>query len=178
MSSERSESPRSIKRIARIAVIAVACLLIGVLCLRRGRAFQIATPDSFAKVKSAKSLYGALTPQEDKLVVRHFSVREKQTLVFWTDSLRNHLVEDLGYTLKEEGEFTTDASLAGHRFLFEISIGDVPYCYELVVFVKQGWFQQHIYAAELLCAKKNFEKRAPAVETALKQFRPRHGWPL
>jgi len=173
MSSERSDSPRSIKRIARIAVVAVACLLIGVLCLRRGRAFQIATPDSFAKVKSTKSLYGALTPQEDKLVVRHFSVREKQNLAFWTDSLRNHLVEDLGYTLKEEGEFATDAGLPGHRFLFEISIGDVPYCYELVVFVKQGWFQQHIYAAELLCAKKNFEKRAPAVETSLRRFRPR-----
>jgi hypothetical protein len=177
MSSEPSDSPRRTKRIARIAVVVVVGLAIGLFCLTGGNAFRMTTPDSFAKVTSSESLYGALTPQEDKLVVRHFSVREKQNLAFWVDSLRNHLVEDLGYTLKEEGELKTDAGLSGHRFLFEISIGDVPYCYQLVVFATQGWFHQHIYAAELLCAKKNFDKHVPAVETALKQFRPRRGHP-
>jgi len=180
MSSATSDSPRSIKRIPRIAVFAAVglvtvCLLAGLLWLARGGTFRMMTPENFAKVKFSRSAFGALTPQEDKLVVRHFSLREKQNLPFWVDGLRNHFVEDRGYTLKEEDEFKTDAGLSGHRFLFEIAMNDVPYCYELVLFTTAGWFRQHIYTAELLCGKKNFDKHGPAVENALKRFQARRG---
>ncbi|MCX8037852.1 MAG: hypothetical protein N3D11_12545 [Candidatus Sumerlaeia bacterium] len=153
-------------------------MLFVLLTLVDGCVFRMTTPENFVRVKQSiwtPSAFHALTPQEDKLLVRHFTSGEKQTLKFWADTLRNNLVEERGYTLREEGEFKTDAGLAGHRFLFEITMSDVPYCYELVVFVTQTWRRQHIYAAEFLCQKKNFDANRPAVEKALKQFRPLRG---
>jgi hypothetical protein len=166
---------RSRRRVILIVILLVVCLWAGAQYLNRRKTFRMTTPESFAKVEYTQSVYRALTPQEDKLVVRHFSVGEKQSLSFWAESLRNHFTENLGYTMKEEGEFRTDRGVTGHRFVAEAAIGDVPYVYELVVFATRGWFHQHIYTAELLCSKKTFEKHGPAVEQALKQFRPRLG---
>lgn len=156
---------------------------IGLTLLLSGCAtFRMPAPENFARIEKPGDRFRALTPQEDKLLVRHFVVDEVQTLNFWTDALRNNFVDERGYTLKEEGEFKTNAGLGGQRFLFEISMSDVPYQYVAVVFVTEGRriFRkcQHIYVAEFLCEKKNFDANLPAVEKALKQFEPLLGKPL
>jgi len=153
----------------------VACL--GGLALLCGgcATFRIPTPENFAKRASTRTSFSALTAEEEKLLVRHFTVLEKQNVKFWTEAVRNNLIQERGYTLAEEGEFKTDAGAVGHRFLFEVSMSDVPYRYLLVVFETRGWLRQHIYAAEFLCEKKNYDKHAPAVEKALKQFAPQRG---
>jgi len=148
----------------------------GLLLLTSGCAtFRVPTPENFAKRASTRTSFSALTAEEEKLLVRHFTVFEKQKIKFWTDAVRNSLVQERGYTLVEEGEFKTDGGMSGHRFLFEVSVSDVPYRYLLVVLTTRSWMRQHIYTAEFLCEKKNFEKHAPAVEKALKQFHPRRG---
>lgn len=175
MFSALSKLLRPRRRAVLIVIFLAVCVWGATSFWNRRKTFQIPTPDSFAKVEHAPSCFRALTPEEDKLVVRHFAVGEKQSLSFWAESVHNHFSENLGYTMKDQGEFKTDAGVTGRRFLAEISINEVPYCYELVVFATRGWRNQHIYTAELVCAKKNFEKYGPVVETALKQFRPRVG---
>jgi hypothetical protein len=176
MSHVISESPRA----KRCAFLPVLCL--GGLILFAGgcATFQIPTPENFAKRASTRTSFSALTAEEEKLLVRHFTVLEKQDIKFWTEAARNNLVQERGYTLIENGEFKTDGGVVGHRFLFELSMGDVPYRYLLVVFSTQSrifwfWKRQHIYTAEFLCEKKNYDKHSPAVEKALKQFAPRRG---
>jgi hypothetical protein len=171
MSHAISDSPRS----NRCSFFLAPCLG-GLILLAAGCAtFRIPTPENFAKRASTRTSFSALTAEEEKLLVRHFTVLEKQSIGFWTEAVRNNLVQERGYTLVEEGEFKTDGGVAGHRFLFEVSMGDVPYRYLLVVFATRSWLRQHIYTAECLCQKKNYEKHAPAVEKALKQFVPRGG---
>jgi len=148
--------------------------------------FRMPTPENFVQVNWSGWVFRALTPEEGKLIVRHFTVPEKQNLKFWTESLRNNFVAERGYPLKEEGDFKTDAGLVGHRLLFEISMADVPFCYELVLFATEvPWYsplrflggqREHIFTAEFLCEKKTFEKNASPVGKALKQFRPRRGY--
>jgi len=162
-----------------VAAAIVACLC-GLMALMGCATFRVPTPENFAKVKSSTERLGALTPQEDKLLVRHFVVPDRQPLKFWSDTVRNNFVEERGYTPVSEGEFKTDAGLAGHRFLAEISINSVPYDYLMVLFATEGsrgffWKRQHVYVAEFLCEKKNYEKNAPAVEKALKKFVARRG---
>jgi len=176
MSCAVFDPSRSVHPPARISLPVIVACLCGLLLLTGGCAtFHMPTPENFIKGKSSRANFRALTSEEDRLFVQHFAVLEKQNIKFWASAVRNNLVEQRGYTLVEEGEFKTDRGLVGHRFLFEISMGEVPYRYLLVVFASRSWLRQHIYTAEFLCEKKNFEKSAPAVEKALKQFQPRRG---
>lgn len=157
-----------------------------VLVLASGcKTFNMPTPENFARQYPSRP-FRALTSDEDKLYVRHFRVRETQSLSFWADAVRKNLVEERGYTLMEEGEFETDAAVPGQRFLFEVSAEDVPFRYQLTLFMTYSprwlrWFRRlglgehHAYVAEFLCEKKNYEKSAPAVDKALKQFEPKRG---
>ena len=180
MSSATSDSRRVPWRRPVSMIAAIVGCMSGLILLAGCATFRLPTPENFARVELSNERFRALTPQEDKLLVRHFVVSERQTLKFWADSVRNNFVQERGYTLVNEGEFKTNAGLAGHRFLFEISINDVPYNYLLVLFAAEGsyrlfWKRQHIYVAEFLCEKKNYEKNTAAVEKALKEFVARRG---
>lgn len=147
--------------------------------------FKMPKPEKFVRVGSEKDWdFRALTPEEDKLLVRRYKVTELGSLDFWVNAVRSQFVDERGYTLIDEGELKTDAGLVGHRFTFELSLNEVPYVHEIVLFVTQTdwWFlfrdKQHIYAAAFMCEKKNYDEHKAAVEKALKGFVSRRGSPL
>jgi len=168
-----SSGERCLRVPAPLFLSCFCALLLGSACAT----FHMPTPDNFAEVQSSRWSLWALTSEEDKLVVTYFRSDVKQDLRFWANAVRNNLVGERGYTLVEEGAFKTDAGIPGHRFLFELSMGEVPYRYLLVLFATQGWWAQHIYTAQFLCEKINYAKSAPAVEDALEKFQPRRGKP-
>jgi hypothetical protein len=161
--------------------------LASVIVLAGGCArFKMPVPAGFVQVENERAQMAALTSEEDRLLVGHRSVAHAGDLAFWTTAVRENLVGERGYTLIEEGPFPTSAGLPGHRYLFELSINEVPFRHLLVVFVTDapwptwasraiGVPRQHIYTAEFLAEKKNFDKHLLAVEASLKQFKPRRG---
>ena len=175
MSHAISEPSRWTTLRSRVSVYLFALGIAGLSVLNSGCAFRVPVPENFVERDSSWQSLSALTAEEDKFLVRHFVLGERQTLKFWTEAVRYNLVQERGHTLIEEKDFKTQNGVPGHRFLFELSMNDVPYRYLLVVFSTQGWWRQHIYTVEFLSEKKDFEKHAPAVEKAIEEFRPLRG---
>ena len=148
--------------------------------------FDMPVPEQFVQVSRTDNHLAALTSQEDRLLVRHRGVPHEGSLAFWTDAVRSNFVTERGYTLIEESDLKTAGGVPGHRFLFEISMNEVPYRNVLVLFVTNGWApewlakrldlaRQHIYTVEFLSEKENYDTHAPALEKSLQAFEPLSG---
>jgi hypothetical protein len=129
-------------------------------------------PKDFLVLKDGTSEYKAVSPDDARIWVREFSDGYGGDLAFWSEVLKNELVENRGYTLLEEGTTKDAGGTEGKLSTFELTAGGAPQRYLLAVFVHEGWLSNTVVAAEFAAEKAVFDKRVAAVKGALATLDP------
>lgn len=146
-------SSSSFAAIAVLASLATGCV-------------SIPLPDEFLTIVNEPSDFRAVTADEAKVWVRHFTASEGGTIDFWRDALKRDLVENRGYLLLEEAEGKDRKGHDARRMLFETQAGGRPHRYLLVVSAWKGWFGTEIRVVELVADKTVFDQYRKEVEAA------------
>jgi len=127
---------------------------------------SIPLPGDFLTLVNEPGDFRAVTPDEAKVWVRHFTAHKGGDLAFWREALKRDLVENRGYLLVEEGEAKDRAGHAAQKMLFETQAGGRPHRYLLVVSAWPGWFGTEIRVVELVADKTVFDQYRKEVEAA------------
>jgi hypothetical protein len=131
-------------------------------------AIGVDLPDGYLRIDSPWGQVKALTPDDSRLWIREFDAEEEATLAFWTEALRNDLVDRRGYVPTSEPEPVTDGDgVEGTIQSFTIRYQGVEYGYLIAVFVDGD----DVRTAEFAAPATDFAARAPAIRESLGTIR-------
>jgi len=97
-------------------------------------------PDGFIMVDRDRDQIKAISPDESKLYLRRFEVTKRADLAFWSEALKNNLVERRGYVLVEERPVTDPKGHDGRELLFEVVSQGETHHYLIALYVSDGPF--------------------------------------
>jgi hypothetical protein len=146
-------------RLSSSSLFAIAALVLS-SCV------SIPLPDDFLTIVNEPGDFRAVTADEAKVWVRHFTARKGGSVDFWRDALKRDLVEHRGYLLLEESAGKDRKGRDARRLLFETQAGGRPHRYLLVVSAWPGWFGTEIRVVELVADKTVFDQYREEVEAA------------
>jgi hypothetical protein len=129
-------------------------------------------PQEFLVIESGSSELKALSADDAKIWVKQFSDSHQGDLSFWSDALKNDLVDNRGYTLLEEGTATDGTGTEGVEYLFEATLSGRAQRYLLFLFVHPGWMSNTICTVEYVASKEIFDEHLAKVRESVKTLEP------
>lgn len=142
--------------------------------LFQGAPFRLATgsgellPAGFLPVYyDATHLLGA-TPQDNRLSVQLFKLRQSGDLGFWADALSEECRTFRGYIVRAREEVKlTEPGLKAVRLRCETAIGTETWSYD-VWLIQRAIRPQYLYVVEYARVKKQAEEHLPAIEESVR----------
>ena len=142
----------------RLILLSTAALLLS--CAH----ISVEKPAGFAEVEKYNR-YRAVSPEGMPFRVRTVDNYPVQSLSFWSDSLKNHLVKE-GYTLLGEGESFQAGDYEGEMFEWAVPYGHESYIYLTAIIVSE----KTIAIAEAAAEHTVYSKHREAVKNSLKSI--------
>jgi len=129
-------------------------------------------PDGFIMVERDRDQIKAISPDEAKLYLRRFEVTKRADLAFWSEALKNHLVEHRGYVLLEERPVTDPKGHVGRELLFEVVSEGETHHYLIALYVSDGPFwssKASVRVVQFAAPLSSFAKHVQVVRHATTQ---------
>lgn len=145
-------------RIATLAALTTLAL-VATGCL------SISAPRDFLQLQSKDGL--KLTSADDaRLWVREHKLDADGTLEFWTEALRNDLVDRRGYLFVSEAE-----SADGVELIFDATVDGLDYRYAITASLVDGWWGSKVRTVEYLAPRDDFDRYLASVREARSTIR-------
>ncbi len=125
---------------------------------------SVEKPAGFAEVETEK-LYKAVSPEGMLYRVRTVDNYPVQSLAFWSDALKNHLIKE-GYTLLGEGEPFQAGNYEGELFEWALPYGHESYIYLTAILVSE----ETIAIAEAAAEHTVYSEHRESVQKSLKSI--------
>lgn len=139
----------------------------------QGPPFRLATgseallPAGFLPVFYDDTQLLGATPQDNRLSVQYFKLRQKGDLGFWADALAEECKSFRGYiVLGREEVKLRDGGLKGVRLRCETAIGTETWAYD-VWLIQRASRPNYLYVVEYARVKKQAAEHLTAIETAV-----------
>ena len=130
-------------------------------------------PDDFLELDGPPRELKAVTADDARLWVREFPDRDGGQLEFWSDSLRNDLIEQRGYEpLGEPEEITDGTGRRGIVQTYAVRHLGADQRYLIAVFVLGSGKDQRVRTAEFVAPTALFDGYVDDIRTALRSLEP------
>jgi hypothetical protein len=144
--------------VRRLILLSTAALLLSCAHL------SVEKPAGFAEVET-ENRYRAVSPEGMVYRVRTVDNYPVQSLSFWSDALKNHLIKE-GYTLLGEGESFQAGDYEGEFFEWAVPYGHESYIYLTAILVSE----ETIAIAEAAAEHTVYSEHREAVKKSLKSI--------
>lgn len=135
-------------------------------------AIQAKLPDKFLELDSDRYQLKATSADDAILWVRRFDNQaDDGTLEFWTEALKNNLVDARGYTLVGREKIRTDKGLEGEALVLEATVAGQTQRELCALFLTHGLFgDARVYVVEYVAPKDLFERYAKQVKQTIESL--------
>src|SRR5262249_32945183 len=141
-------------------VLAALALLFGAGCLP----FRYATPPGFVELNDQHDYdYRAVSAEGVVLSARAIKHDPKGDLDFWSRAVEKEVRLLGGYAAVDRRDVATAAGLKGRQLRFGHDQGQVPYLYQVTLFVTGRW----LFLLEAGGSKAEVDKLGPQLDEAL-----------
>ena len=142
-----------------------------VLLISSCATLEVEKPSGFAEVEStayaaSPTLYKAVSPEGLLYRVRTETNYPPQSLEFWAEALKNHLIKE-GYTIVGEGESFVAGELPGVIFEWVMPYGQESYIYLTAIIVSE----ERIAVAEAAAEHSIYHEHRDALRESLLSIR-------
>lgn len=140
------------------------------------RTFNVETPDSFIELEDQRQYeYEYRSTTADGVVVAAQGLPNKQrgTLDFWSEAIRNKLRDARGYALLEEADVHARGGMPGKQLRFGRDEAGHTFRYWVTVFVRTEGMYPRVWVIEAGGEQEAFERRREEVERLIATFEPR-----
>jgi hypothetical protein len=152
------------------ALIAAAAATVG--C----RPFDVETPDSFIELEDQRRAdydYRATTADGVVVAVQGLPNKQRGTLSFWAEAVRNKLRDARGYALLEESDVRAVGGMPGKQLRFGRDEAGHTFRYWVTIFVRHEGMYPRVWVIEAGGEQEVFESRREEVERLIATFEPR-----
>ena len=158
---------RSLKIAALLATCAVA---IG--C----RPFNVDTPAAFIELEDQRDHdydFRATTADGVVVAVQGLPNKQRGTLPFWSEAVRNKLRDARGYALLEETDVRARGGMPGKQMRFGRDEAGHTFRYWVTIFVRHEGRSPRVWVIEAGGEQEVFEGRREEIEELIASFEPR-----
>lgn len=150
-------------------------LLLAVAAAGGACATPITLPDDFVVLGGSGEGHRAVTADDARLRVRSLGEPTEGSIEFWSETLRNDLVQQRGYELVGSGEVNDSGGQSGRWLEFATNVRGERVGLLIAVWERRSWlpwlFAPQLQVVEFAAPEPVFGSRVAAVRAALASVR-------
>ena len=138
--------------------------------------FRVTTPAAFMELEDQQRYsyhYRATTADGVVAAVQAMPNKQRGSLSFWAEAVRNKLRDARGYALLEEQDVRAVGGMPGKQLRFGRDEAGHTYRYWVTVFVRDQGRSPRVWLIEAGGQQEVFEQRREALESLIATFEPR-----
>jgi len=159
------------RRLTIVAALLVACAA-GAGC----RPFNLETPAAFIELEDQDDhdyYYRSTTADGVVVAIQALPNKQRGSLSFWSEAVRNKLRDARGYALLEEEDVRAQGGMPGKQMRFGRDEAGHTFRYWVTVFVRHEGRSPRVWVIEAGGEQEVFEARQAEIERLVASFEPR-----